>query len=459
MGRVWAALAAAIGLGLLAAPALAQLATPAAPQAADLSQAEPMDRLQAAPQVTRIDWVAKPSGDKVAEAYPPIANALGVEGHAVLVCKVATTGRVEDCQVTSETPPGWGFGAAALKIAPLFQMAPSTVGGSATVSDVRIPIRFALPKPPTQAGRADQSNTLEPGALTALEVMAVILLTLAAIPVVAALNDRWRRRGARAARIGPALGRGFGLVGPTLRRTPVPLMIYAAVMAVSQAVGPVPGPNPDMAGLGRMLMMLPLAMAGWTLAEAGAFRVAFQNRGDPAFRIRRLGLQIGAVEGRVLLAMLVLMVLILIGEAALILLGVLSWLTIRTAPQVPVFVLAIVPCLLLLAGVLMALRLNTFVAAWVAEGHERLAESWRATRACLLPPMLTGLIVAVLFSFISAGLVMPANIALLDAGPIGRLGVGVVYGLQAALMIPVQVGIAAYFYEALQAPEAPTAEP
>ena len=440
MGRMWVACAAAIGLGLLAGPVHAE------------------DR----PQATHPDWIAKPSGDDMAEAYPQLAETMGVSGHAVISCKVATTGRVENCKVTSETPPGFGFGAAALKIAPAFQMAPSTVGGSATVSDVNIPIRFVLPKPEPQASAPAASasaSASDPDLAVVLQIVAAVLLTLAAIPAVAALNDRLRRR-ARTARIGEALARGFALVGPALRRTPIPLLIYAALVAVLQAVGPAPGPTPDMAGLGRTLLAMPLVLAGGVFAYGAAYRVAFEGRGDPVFRIRNLGLQAGGVEGRLVAAILLQLLLVLVGWAGLVVLAILSVLAARAAfgAATPPAVLAATPCLLVVLGVLASLRLNTFVAAWVAEGRERLGDSWRATRACLFPPMLISLVVAVLLGSASAGLVMPATVALEGAGSAARLGVGVIYGLLAALAVPLRVGIAAYFYEALQAPQPTTTE-
>jgi TonB family protein len=437
MGRMLAAWAATIGLGLLAAgTALAQEAPDGTPRA------------------TQADWVAKPSGDDMAEAYPPVAETLGVTGHVLLACKVATTGRVEDCQVTSETPPGFGFGAAALKVAPLFQMAPSTVGGSATVSTVRIPIRFALPRPDTPKAPVKAGEAADPAAaFTALQVVALVLLTIVSVPAAAALNDRLRRRGARTAGIGPALSRGFGLVGPALRRTPVPLAIYAGLVALSQIVGPAPGPKPDMPGMGRLLAVMPLVLAGAMLAYGGAYRVAFQGRDDPAFRIRRLGLQIGRVEGRLFLSGLVTLILFLVGEVGL---GVLAFFAVRAAagPGAPVIALAAGPCLLAATGLLMACRLSTFVPAWVAEGRERLGAGWGATRACLLPPMMVGLVVVLLMGVVLGGLAMPVRVVLEELVPgAGRVIAGLLYGALAVLFVPIRVGVSAYFYEALQAPE------
>ncbi len=469
MGRMWAALAAAIGLGLLAQPAAARDASPMAAPESDAEAAAPPTAPSAAAaaytSATRADWLAKPSGDDLADAYPHLAETLGVAGHVMLSCKVMTTGRLDDCRVESETPQGWGFGAAALKVAPLFRMAPATAGGSATTSQVRIPIRFALPKPyaskgtSADAAQADKATDDPAQALAVLQVFAVAMLALIAIPLLAALNDHLRRRRARTARIGAALERGFALVGPTLKRAPIPLLIYAALTALLQAVGPVPGPTPDLAALGRTMLAMPLVLAGAVLAYGGAYRVAFQGRGDPAFRIRNLGLQVGAVEGRLVSAVLLQLILVLVGWVALAILAILSALGARAAfgAATPPAALAAGPCLLLIAGALASARLSTFMAAWIAEGGERLGASWRATRACLLPPMMVGLVLVILSAVVAGGLVYPARVLLEGLAPwVAQVGAGVVYGVLAALTVPIHVGAAAYFYEALQTPVATT---
>jgi hypothetical protein len=49
--------------------------------------------------------------------FPARAQRLATNGHAVIDCAADTAGVLTDCQLVSEAPDGWGFGAAALKAA------------------------------------------------------------------------------------------------------------------------------------------------------------------------------------------------------------------------------------------------------------------------------------------------------------------------------------------------------
>jgi len=91
------------------------------------------------------DWIRKPSGAQLANAYPDRALDLGVAGSAVLLCTVGVAGEVRDCKVADETPSKFGFGAAALKLSRWFMIRPQTEDGQAVDGAlVRVPIQFGV---------------------------------------------------------------------------------------------------------------------------------------------------------------------------------------------------------------------------------------------------------------------------------------------------------------------------
>lgn len=92
-------------------------------------------------------WTQLPSSGSVADGYPAAARAKGISGaRVVLHCVVGTGGTVQDCQVTSEEPAEFGFGQAALALAPHFRLSVWTEQGLPTVGGrVTLPIRYQLP--------------------------------------------------------------------------------------------------------------------------------------------------------------------------------------------------------------------------------------------------------------------------------------------------------------------------
>lgn len=86
-------------------------------------------------------WAAVPKGDQLTAAFRDV-KASGTS-RAMLNCAVQAGGRIDDCRVASETPPGAGVGAAALQLAPTFRLATWSDEGLPIVGGrVNIPIRY-----------------------------------------------------------------------------------------------------------------------------------------------------------------------------------------------------------------------------------------------------------------------------------------------------------------------------
>lgn len=99
------------------------------------------------------DWAQKPGPADVERVYPTKADQDKVGGMVVLECRFRGDGRLTGCKVAAETPPGDGFGAAALKLSEIFQAKPLSRDGVAVAGQaVRIPIRFMDRSRPMPAG-------------------------------------------------------------------------------------------------------------------------------------------------------------------------------------------------------------------------------------------------------------------------------------------------------------------
>ena len=97
------------------------------------------------PDLLEVNWLATPTGQDIANVYPPTAVEAGKGGAVLLVCQVAKEGSLEGCAVQIEDPVGLEFGAAALELAPFFKMAKTAPDGSAVAGrTVRIPIMFSI---------------------------------------------------------------------------------------------------------------------------------------------------------------------------------------------------------------------------------------------------------------------------------------------------------------------------
>lgn len=94
----------------------------------------------ALPATAQVTFAAVPAPEDVAAAYPAKATTEHLVGRAVISCRVTTEAALTDCQVTSETPDGYGFGAAALALAPKFRLQLGNLP-----ERIAIPLRFEAP--------------------------------------------------------------------------------------------------------------------------------------------------------------------------------------------------------------------------------------------------------------------------------------------------------------------------
>jgi TonB family protein len=96
-------------------------------------------------KITKPDWLRTPNAQLFADLYPRQAQAYRVSGQTNLNCRVAVSGSLVDCVVIDESPAGFGFGAAALKMSTAFQMRPMSKNGlPVSGAQVNIPITFNI---------------------------------------------------------------------------------------------------------------------------------------------------------------------------------------------------------------------------------------------------------------------------------------------------------------------------
>jgi TonB family protein len=108
------------------------------------------------PVIGKPHWARLPEASDVAAGFPAAATAAHVStGHVTLACTVGFGGRLADCSVVRQDPPGLGFDKAALALSSDFLVSVWTSEGLPTVGgQVRVPLRYEMPDDPPAAADA-----------------------------------------------------------------------------------------------------------------------------------------------------------------------------------------------------------------------------------------------------------------------------------------------------------------
>jgi TonB family protein len=116
-------------------------------------------------------WRKMPTREQVNGVYPKAAWDRGVSGGATLLCTLTVSGRVRDCEVIREAPPGQGFGQAVLMLSRHFRIEPRRENGRAVETRLAIPYLLLMDPAVEPQPRSDRMfsapSALQPGPVEA----------------------------------------------------------------------------------------------------------------------------------------------------------------------------------------------------------------------------------------------------------------------------------------------------
>ncbi|HEV7353177.1 MAG TPA: energy transducer TonB [Brevundimonas sp.] len=96
--------------------------------------------------VVNADWRVRPNQQRLNEVFPAAARDANIGGEAVLLCVIEITGLLTDCEVTRESPPGYGFGDAALVLSRDLRLTPRTIADKPVRSQATFPFVWRRPR-------------------------------------------------------------------------------------------------------------------------------------------------------------------------------------------------------------------------------------------------------------------------------------------------------------------------
>lgn len=99
-------------------------------------------------RATGVVWVAKPSGDDMARAYPREARNRALSGWVIIECRLDERGWAQECTPLAESPVGIGFGQAGVAVGRKFRAkTPGEDGQDLGGSYVNVPLVFTMGNP------------------------------------------------------------------------------------------------------------------------------------------------------------------------------------------------------------------------------------------------------------------------------------------------------------------------
>lgn len=94
--------------------------------------------------ITNPRTLREPSYDELMAVYPARALSAGIAGRAAISCIATVSGTLRDCEATSESPPGYRFGQAAVSVSRHYRLSPRTVDGTAVESRINLTINWSM---------------------------------------------------------------------------------------------------------------------------------------------------------------------------------------------------------------------------------------------------------------------------------------------------------------------------
>jgi protein TonB len=89
-------------------------------------------------------WMHLPLSGDYMRSFPTRARLEHIGGLATVRCTIAFDGRLTDCVVLSESPPGYGFGPAAIDLARHMRVTPVANGQSLAGQTLDLPFSMGL---------------------------------------------------------------------------------------------------------------------------------------------------------------------------------------------------------------------------------------------------------------------------------------------------------------------------